>query len=509
MGLLPLLLALLPHLPASSSAAAYCCSLCSLDGLEALTGLVALSLADNQLTTVAPLAALTRLTRLSLAGNPLRDLASQPLLPSLLHLDVSGCHLSSLDGLGAAAPLLLGLAASGNRLSCLPADLGLLFLRELWLPGNQIGPVARWPWLPSLQALHLQDNAVSSLAPTNTLASLTCLDLSFNALADLGCLWNLAPLTQLRHLLLHDNPLAGEAGDSYAAAVHQALPRLHELDSQPIPASQRQRHLQQVARQAIPGTSPSSTDQLWDRGRAWDASTVVWMASHPEPVWLAGALAGQRSSSGGACRTGGEGGGSSRSGCNWWASGTSGCSSSGGGGASIGSSRSSTSQAAGRAPGFPGFVSGLAELQGLPELATLAHSRQQSGDGVAEMRQRYCQLAAAQVSAHQNMLVVNSAYYRGLLQALTQATTSIQRWWRGGRARELCRRFRDERLARRQSAAAALIQAAWRGRHTRRQTSWVTSHLADWREQWRRAQALLELHQRVHAATLVQVGLLL
>ena len=135
-----------------------------------LTALRHLDLSSNRLASPALASACcSGLTCLRLASNRLTADGGScagwlPPLPSLLQLDISRNSLTGLEGLATAAPLLRVLAATGNRIACLPPAMHLPFLQELWLGGNALEAVPAWPWLPSLQALYLNDNRLASLA---------------------------------------------------------------------------------------------------------------------------------------------------------------------------------------------------------------------------------------------------------------------------------------------------------------------------------------------------------
>jgi hypothetical protein len=63
-----------------------------------------------------------------------------------------------------------------------------------------------------------------------------------------------------------------------------------------------------------------------------------------------------------------------------------------------------------------------------------------------------------------------------------------------------------ERQAARQAAAAAAVQAAWRGWACReRQQCWVQHRLVIWRQQWRDAQRQVQEHQQRCSAVHIQV----
>ena len=487
----------------------------SLEGLSALTGLAALSLDGNRLASasgLAGLASLTRLTCLSLASNPLPNLTTLPLLPALLRLDLRDAGLTSLAGLGGAAPLLRVLRAERNRLRALPPDLGLLWLSELRLDGNALegysagggggvgggsAGLLPWPWLPSLRVLHLRGCGLAAPPrPAHRLGALAQLDLSSNALASLGgCLAALAPLApSLRRLQLEGNPLAAAglaggddgSGAPYPAAVLAALPGLQELDRRPIPEAERQAHLQRVSQPQLRGASARYAVHI-DDDAVWEASTLMWALSSSEAAWAAAIHASQlqqlRAHAGRAYRR------------------------SGTGDSSGGSGDSSDDDSDTRRGPLLVLVAGLELLQSLPQQQSLVgEDASASASEVSDLQRRHWMLASSAPSALQSLQQLCPAYFGAMLSRLARAATAIQRWWRGHAARLLREHLGAQREHERVHAAAGALQAAWRGWAVRRRHAWVRSHLERWRVDWRAAQAALEAHVQGVAATCLQAA---
>jgi len=213
-----------------------------IQGLQNCTALRELHLSNNAVTALEGLDGCTRLQRLSLFRNEITSIGRRPLstLFHLQHLDLGRNHLARIEGLD-GCPLLQCLILYENHITTLaPQDLPTPLLRELWLNGNRLSEVdmSGGPWLPLLEHLHLNDNAISVLKPLRSCPSLRTLDLSFNQLHNLSDLLSLAPCTALHSLQMNDNPLTGEE-DVHRGALIAMLPRLAELDNQPVTGEER------------------------------------------------------------------------------------------------------------------------------------------------------------------------------------------------------------------------------------------------------------------------------
>ena len=116
-----------------------------------------------------------------------------------------------------------------------------MFLREIWLNGNQISSLPSFPFLPFLQSLHLGDNQISRLPPLYGIGvSLSLLDLSFNRVAHIHNLLSLLPCPSLARVRFNDNPVA-ELPD-YLPLLCLCLPCLQEVDHHPVALADQQQH---------------------------------------------------------------------------------------------------------------------------------------------------------------------------------------------------------------------------------------------------------------------------
>ncbi|KAI3438847.1 hypothetical protein D9Q98_001264 [Chlorella vulgaris] len=469
-----------------------------------------LDLSENRLTSAALAAAslsvaVPLLTELKLAGNQVTDLAWMGFLANLLRLDISHNSLCSLEGLAEAAPLLQLLEASHNTLTSLPQNLHLIFLREMWLEGNQLAEAApAWPWLPSLQHLHLGSCCLSTPPPLQGFHWLHTLDLSCNRLASLpDLLTALAPLRGcLKQLNVSDNPLSQQQAShqqlpAAACGQHQphqrsgcrgsllaALPLLQQLDSQPVTEAEQQHRRLAAAARWRPSLALSRSSCIAEQNSMdWDVLTLLWMLHQP--------------------------------------------------GVAIMSEQSGRQQHAfdalaahQRPPGETQCSLSLAAA-----LAAVQHAASLGACGVSErlrrtysscirishdgsrlphlhlLHEQYQLLAAAGPSAAQDLQLINASHYQRLYSRLQAAATAIQAAWRHYAACAQARRLAEQQQASREQAAAAGIQAAWRGWVCRmRGSSLVQGRLASWRHQWREAQQLALCHQQHLAAARIQAA---
>jgi Leucine-rich repeat (LRR) protein len=220
-------------------------SLTSLDGLESMPSLTELSAGTNRIASLPKGLALPRLQKLSLYHNRISSLPVPALshMRQLMQLDLGRNNLREIHGSAlSACPSLVRLVLSQNRLHTVPAPLCLPLLRELWLSGNSLTSLAEWNnegllFVPSLISLHVDDNQLAFLGGSMTLVGaplLRDLNLSFNSLEDTneGVESALVPCTRLRHLQLHDNPLA--EAHCYPQKVIGGCPGLWTLDGESI-----------------------------------------------------------------------------------------------------------------------------------------------------------------------------------------------------------------------------------------------------------------------------------
>lgn len=426
-----------------------------------------------------------RLSHLQLGGNQLADLSPLVPLSRLVTLDISSNRLSSLQGLGASCPLLQTLIASGNQLEAFPTDLHLPFLRDLWLSCCSMAAVPQWPWLPSLQSLHLQENTLRGLPPMHTLVSLERLNLSFNHFDNAQSLLNcLVPLATMTCLHLSNNPCVGAMPTvHYRRRILDALPGLHELDLDRISQKQRQQRrlsswqpMQLSPIQMLRSTPPQCFGPAAGGRTLGAASSAVTSA-----CW--------------------QGWNFVRTGLQYWHW----C----------------------RAPAAlpaSAFLTGARQQQqllrnfqaastavfrvedmwkGWVSLASLPPLKDSTAFCTADMLSH---LHAMMLMADQDLLVINPVHYAQLVTGASRATLAIQSHWRGFAARRACRKLAAKRLFDWSQAAAARIQAVWRGIIVRQRNQCLIEHLKGWREEWRRGQAVLLLHHQQRAAAFIQVG---
>ena len=205
-----------------------------------LTGLTVLSLANNQISDLAPLAGLTGLTILDLANNQISELAPLAGLTGLTRLYLRGNQISELAPL-AGLTGLTELYLRGNQISELSPLAGLTGLMRLSLSGNQISELAPLAGLTGLMRLDLDHNQISKLAPLAGLTGLTSLDLQYNDLRNIRPLRNLLmsgvaiKIEQAgirdEGVLLHDNPLTDPPPEIARQGTAAVLRYWEEIDA--------------------------------------------------------------------------------------------------------------------------------------------------------------------------------------------------------------------------------------------------------------------------------------
>lgn len=327
---------------------------------------------------------------------------------------------------------------------------------------------------------------------------LQAVDLSFNQLASLGAaLASLAPAgATLRQLHLNDNPWGAPGGgaqlqqhmgavteQAYSAAVFRALPRLQELNSQPVDPAEQRQQLRAAALRRPPVAAWQARRQT---GIGWDAATLMWLLAQPASAGqVAQARDQQHAMAFASMLPQAE---------EQPASDTAGV-------ASLAAVLASLQQAA---------ASGQMAMQALPSGGIASGGgRPDSRSGRSALclaQQQYLLLVAGQPSAAQALVLLNPAHYQDRLAQMHHAAACIQAAWRGCRARRLRAQWVSQQRAAREAAAASAIQAAWRGWWCRqRRCRWVQHRLVVWRHEWREAQRRLLLHQRGAAAVRIQV----
>jgi len=130
-----------------------------------------LSLAQTQISQLAPLAALSHLTTLDLTGTPATDSSPLAALRSVEELCLSGTQVADLAPL-AALDRLTALDLRGTPVADLRPLVGLRRLEQLSLGGTQVADLAPLAALDRLTALDLTGTAVTDLTPLGALGKL-------------------------------------------------------------------------------------------------------------------------------------------------------------------------------------------------------------------------------------------------------------------------------------------------------------------------------------------------
>ncbi len=112
-----------------------------LSPLAALTSLTRLRSSDNQISDISPLASLTNLTGLDLGSNRISDISPLSGLANLTSLDLSSNQMSDISPLSGLTNLT-SLDLSSNQVSDVSPLSGLTNLTRLWLGGNQISDIS-------------------------------------------------------------------------------------------------------------------------------------------------------------------------------------------------------------------------------------------------------------------------------------------------------------------------------------------------------------------------------
>lgn len=369
-------------------------------------------------------------------------------------------------------------------------------------PLLRLAPLAApLPWMSAKCAATLS----SRLPPQQGFPSLRVLDISSNALPSLDAArHSLAPLGGsdgcLEQLRLSSNPLAaGRRGErnggqvpadeaapaGYLRAVLRTLPHLQELDRQVVSEEERPQLVQVAARCVAAVPRRAARAGMVGAGANREAQTVLWLLSQAGALALLEQSEAQQQA--------------------------------------LAAARL-FSQAAGQppAPGAEGMAAALAALQGvaasglppsqqhgseMPPAGPSCWSEMQPGRPslLRQVQQLYLLLARDEAGVAQDLLLLNPEPYQRLLARLHGAATCIQAAWRCFRAVRLRRHLAAQQRACKEAAAAARVQAAWRGwvcRH--RSHRHVQARLLAWRHAWREAQHLLVEHERGCAAVRLQ-----
>ncbi|GGK33328.1 hypothetical protein GCM10010965_27720 [Caldalkalibacillus thermarum] len=188
-----------------------------------LPNLLAVSLADNELTDISwvadleqleellldfnrisniePLGNMTRLRYLGLSSNHIADLSPLSKLTGLRELYLGHNEISDLSPLSNLKNLM-ALAINNNQIQDLSPLSGLNQLIDLDASGNRIQNVLPLSQLKQLHILYLDNNQIQNVSPLQSLNNLLVLSLALNEIAEIS---PLGTLTMLDMLDIHDN----------------------------------------------------------------------------------------------------------------------------------------------------------------------------------------------------------------------------------------------------------------------------------------------------------------
>ena len=186
-------------------------------GLEKLTQLKELYLQNNQLSDVKGLENLTQLTKLHLSQNELTDVKGLEKLTQLTELNLLSNNLTDVKGLENLTKLKT-LSLSGNP-GLTKAQIAEL---KKVLPRCKIYPLTKEESAKIIEAaIRRAAKKPKGELTKADLEKVTVLIPSHNQLTDLK---GLEKLTQLKHLILHNNPALTRA---QIAELQKALPNCH------------------------------------------------------------------------------------------------------------------------------------------------------------------------------------------------------------------------------------------------------------------------------------------
>lgn len=170
----------------------------SYDDLALMPYLRTLTIADQEMTSLAPLSGLSRLENLTITGCrfPAEDLSILAKLPELTELNLEDCGLSTIENLSGASSLEK-LNLKSNTVRNLEAISTMTALKELNLQHNAVTELGALAVLTNLETLDISYNSVTSLADLATCGRLTTLNADSNQLTDLRGLNSLSLLSDL------------------------------------------------------------------------------------------------------------------------------------------------------------------------------------------------------------------------------------------------------------------------------------------------------------------------
>ena len=217
-------------------------SLRDASGVSALAGngspLSELYLTSNKLRSSAPVRGLLALEVLELGSNRLRAVEGLEGMSRLRDLWLGRNKIASLAG-GALPPALGGaltrLSVQSNRLTRIEGLDALGQLQELYLSHNGISVMEGLGELRELRVLDLSANAIPRIQGLEGCPKLTDLWFSSNKVESLDGLGEAlgAQRETVTTIYLEGNPAAKDDPE-YRAKVLAALPRLEQLDANPV-----------------------------------------------------------------------------------------------------------------------------------------------------------------------------------------------------------------------------------------------------------------------------------
>jgi internalin A len=167
-----------------------------IDQLSTLTALQFLSLADTEVSDLAPLSGLTALQSLDCTFTEVSDLAPLSRLTALQKLDCVSTGVSDLAPLSGLTALQT-LHCSFNKVSDLAALRRLTALQDLACSHTRISDLLPLSGLTALQAIYCSFTEIGDLAPLRRLTALQNLDCSHTKISDLLPLRHIAALRRL------------------------------------------------------------------------------------------------------------------------------------------------------------------------------------------------------------------------------------------------------------------------------------------------------------------------
>jgi internalin A len=195
-----------------------------LSGLEWFTNLERLLLASNDVSDLTPLAGLAALRELRLDDNAVTDISP---IAGLTGLEALYIGQNDFTDLASLSPLS-GLKVLDLRVNGIVsiAELSLVGLEELHLPGNEVTDISVVTSLPNLVTLNIGQNAVTDLSALASVEGLVNLYASDNELVSLAGLENHASLSRVS---VDGNSLTSLAGLSGTVGLTELIADTNQI----------------------------------------------------------------------------------------------------------------------------------------------------------------------------------------------------------------------------------------------------------------------------------------